>query len=421
MPRYSVKQILRWSRYLCCLSDLQLSAIPRLPNDMKALLLREDINRAALEPGTHVLHLSGGTIPAPKVVFPVDTFIQHYFDSAVDILRLRGGDDDDYEMEEANDLPVDSSQQLNTTHDMDARPLLPPFPSDQKRRLRHTKPDQCSICDLGCERVLLKVSDQTNDESAPNGTESYSGIGCSVSFLEICVDASFKLCEYDGDNVAKKSLLQLAERIPRMFRVSSDRDLTPKNQLTRDLFWSNFDTWREFVIDSWKFESLCQAYVLLLVSIKQDILPEWWKSDCGWFSVQTALHLQSTSAFMLHLHLLDAALSEAVAVEENRPMKIPSLYLLVEDENFVKLVDQAVHLAKKAVWKKKRKDKDDYNTDCFVCQDGGDMLCCEFCTNVCHLSCCRPVIESEPEEFVCLSCLMDLQVWKHIPSHGGTV
>ncbi|KAL9179103.1 hypothetical protein ACHAXT_000145 [Thalassiosira profunda] len=49
-------------------------------------------------------------------------------------------------------------------------------------------------------------------------------------------------------------------------------------------------------------------------------------------------------------------------------------------------------------------DDEGYGYYCFVCQDGGDILCCENCTNVCHLGCHYPTLNEEPDNFLCIEC-----------------
>lgn len=46
---------------------------------------------------------------------------------------------------------------------------------------------------------------------------------------------------------------------------------------------------------------------------------------------------------------------------------------------------------------------------CFVCQDGGNVICCDGCTNVAHLSCLK--MKAHPTgEWHCKDCLTKLQM-----------
>jgi hypothetical protein len=54
--------------------------------------------------------------------------------------------------------------------------------------------------------------------------------------------------------------------------------------------------------------------------------------------------------------------------------------------------------------------KDDNHQDlCFICKDGGELLCCDFCTNAVHLACIRKkftIKDPEPEDdFMCHRCI----------------
>lgn len=45
---------------------------------------------------------------------------------------------------------------------------------------------------------------------------------------------------------------------------------------------------------------------------------------------------------------------------------------------------------------------------CFICNDGGNVICCDGCTNVAHLACLK--MKSEPTgEWHCRECLTKLQ------------
>ena len=48
-------------------------------------------------------------------------------------------------------------------------------------------------------------------------------------------------------------------------------------------------------------------------------------------------------------------------------------------------------------------DKHDY--ECFVCDDGGDLLMCERCPRVYHLNCLKPPLAKVPEgDWYCPEC-----------------
>lgn len=56
-----------------------------------------------------------------------------------------------------------------------------------------------------------------------------------------------------------------------------------------------------------------------------------------------------------------------------------------------------------------RKKDDDHNEVCEVCEKGGDLLCCDTCTLVFHLSCIRPKIAAIPKgKWSCSHCVSDV-------------
>lgn len=55
------------------------------------------------------------------------------------------------------------------------------------------------------------------------------------------------------------------------------------------------------------------------------------------------------------------------------------------------------------------KPTDEHNEVCEVCEIGGDLLCCETCTLVYHISCLRPKIMSIPKgHWSCVHCVIDV-------------
>jgi hypothetical protein len=51
---------------------------------------------------------------------------------------------------------------------------------------------------------------------------------------------------------------------------------------------------------------------------------------------------------------------------------------------------------------------DEHNEVCEVCEIGGDLLCCETCTLVYHLSCLRPKISTIPKgKWSCVHCVIE--------------
>lgn len=58
--------------------------------------------------------------------------------------------------------------------------------------------------------------------------------------------------------------------------------------------------------------------------------------------------------------------------------------------------------------KARARQRDEHNEVCEVCETGGDLLCCETCTLVYHLSCLRPKITTIPKgSWSCVNCVID--------------
>jgi hypothetical protein len=57
----------------------------------------------------------------------------------------------------------------------------------------------------------------------------------------------------------------------------------------------------------------------------------------------------------------------------------------------------------------KRYTEDEHGDLCFICKDGGELLCCDFCPNAVHLACVRTrftIKDPEPEDdFMCHRCI----------------
>ena len=49
--------------------------------------------------------------------------------------------------------------------------------------------------------------------------------------------------------------------------------------------------------------------------------------------------------------------------------------------------------------------EDHHDVDCFICQNGGDVVCCDGCTKVYHSNCHKPKIYDLPEgDWFCMEC-----------------
>jgi hypothetical protein len=53
----------------------------------------------------------------------------------------------------------------------------------------------------------------------------------------------------------------------------------------------------------------------------------------------------------------------------------------------------------------KAEKKDHHDNECFICKDGGDLICCDECTRAYHSNCHKPKIwELWDDEWYCMIC-----------------
>ena len=58
--------------------------------------------------------------------------------------------------------------------------------------------------------------------------------------------------------------------------------------------------------------------------------------------------------------------------------------------------------------KKSKKFKDEHNEFCDVCNTGGELVCCDTCSLVFHITCIRPKITEVPKgRWSCVYCVVD--------------
>jgi PDZ domain len=252
---------------------------------------------------------------------------------------------------------------------------------------------QCSLCDLGSE-AQLEVDDVPTDYP-------YLGLGC-CGYLANC----FEL-EVPSSADVKFRVLRVAKLIPEMLRVSSP---CPGAHLG-SLLWldRHYQTWEGFVMQSRTISSLLQAIVILVESIDGSKLPAWWGNG-GWHDGQ---QLMSKTAPALHLHLnvLEAAIAEAAShlLVENisSPSSSTGTGMQEAGVSFDSLVSKTLDAATRAgIPRWDGEYPDEY---CAVCLDGGNLLCCELCPNVCHRQCISHGVDKDPEYFVCQACMVDMQ------------
>jgi hypothetical protein len=119
------------------------------------------------------------------------------------------------------------------------------------------------------------------------------------------------------------------------------------------------------------------------------------------------MDLSSFSGLFLRLYAFDAAIFEFLASTGT---------VATQGEDYIpeelKGLTTKEIMAKVQIWATElgcERFDGDNASDCLLCGDGGDLICCEFCSNVQHAACCQPPIEdvSTLDVWACLPCIND--------------
>lgn len=265
------------------------------------------------------------------------------------------------------------------------------FRKDGRHR-NHGVP-QCALCDLGSE-AQLEIDGVYTDYP-------YLGVGC-CGYLAHC----FKLVVPSSADMRFR-VLRIAKNLPEMLRVSSP---CPGARMGSQLWLDrHYQSWEGFVMQSRTMSSLRQAFVILVESIDGSKLPAWWGNG-GWHDGQQLMS-KTEAALHLQLGVLEAAIAEAAALVllENVSSPPTSTVSGMNESgvSFDSLVSKTLDAATKAGIP--RWDGDYPDEYCAVCLDGGNLLCCELCPNVCHRQCISHPVDRDPEFYVCQACMVDMR------------
>lgn len=247
-------------------------------------------------------------------------------------------------------------------------------------------------------------------------------------------------------DAVKHLLLKVASNTPQSIRFIPIQQ--PPNSSLKYSIWEEekLELWSSFVRRCISCRSMIQAYILLLSSIKKEKMPEWWKSEyCGWSSSFVIMQTPTLSNLALHLYALDAAMVEYLST---KPREIAPLETNTEPQSptdDVEMSTESQHLSEstltvESTTQSQTDDDDlmarhykrytfpermrlitkraaelgidrregDHDDECYVCAGEGDLLCCEFCTNVCHEQCTGYKGSFEEIDWVCNECERDI-------------
>jgi len=283
--------------------------------------------------------------------------------------------------------------------------------------------NQCQLCCAGSEQC---IKDKTTSE--------FVGLGCSlVSSLGSRQHMPSSVCEGQSPyfSKAKTILLHIATTLPQSLRLergtNQQKDRNTVNIEPQLMLWddSHFQYWCKFVEQSETIRRLIQALVILLRNLNKQKLPTWWRSARGGWSKPVALVASTVtiSTVLLHLYVLDAAVAEfekgSQTSKKRDSIKKPPVSFCndvpPEESNSKSVAKQMESIIK---WAEKlgidRIAETAHGDFCVTCDDGGNLLCCEYCPTVQHAYCADPPIENPDSisQWVCSACTKDIEELK---------
>ena len=84
---------------------------------------------------------------------------------------------------------------------------------------------------------------------------------------------------------------------------------------------------------------------------------------------------------------------------------------IVKEVEFIISGSETSIVSEEVIPKKQSKSssQDKHNEQCEICDQGGDLLCCDTCTLVFHVACVRPKIHTVPKgKWSCAYCIVDV-------------
>jgi len=268
------------------------------------------------------------------------------------------------------------------------------------------------------------------------GSGIEAGVGCAlISSLRFDFDHSEtrqKLLQAANDSahassdldIMKALLFNIAANVPRSLYATKMHMFTetPKSE-----FWADIDIWIRFVRRCISTRMIAQAYVALQSSIIKQKMPKWWRtSKSGWSSSLVIMQNPTISSVSLLVFVLDIGISEFMATATkqsnnchqsgktsapsppksfrrggNTPRFIEELERLNFKERFRLLESLANKIGLPP-------HEGDYAEECMLCDNGGDLLCCEYCENVIHQECLGSPDKLDDVAFVCSECICDI-------------
>ena len=309
----------------------------------------------------------------------------------------------------------------------------------------------CQLCSMKGDHVV---------RSNANNLEECIGIGCAL-LTDVCglenaskdpIQRNLSLAyqalvptSNEIDSV-KVLLLRVATNVPKSLYLSSTKRKSAVDRLTH---YKIFDTkflsrWIQFVEQSINGQMLSQALSVLISSINKQNMPKWWVSESsGWSNSFVCMNMPTLSKISLHIYVLDAAIADyamsnklvkLITDESSDEMKVQTnrndadtqtgdaaTNTSNNDITLVKLpktlLDMEIRKRAKVVFQwatELELPKFDGETSdvCCRCDEGGTLLCCEYCANVQHARCLVPPQTTKKVDFdwICDDCICDIHL-----------
>ncbi|KAL7570033.1 hypothetical protein ACA910_017074 [Epithemia clementina (nom. ined.)] len=249
---------------------------------------------------------------------------------------------------------------------------------------------EIQTCNMGCEPVFATERDLHRD------------LGCNP-FGSMAYGESLRLCDGNHDNMFDAARTLIVE----MVSAFPDALIASHNSSLPNFGGENREKWLMVLREASCIDTLLQVLAVFVSVLDKTKVPEWWKAEGqGWSVFQLFLSRVSWSSFFMELSVLDLCISESIAVAASEPIPIlkgdhcpEALKGLSYDEKVLITLDRAKTL-KVPLW------EGEYRSECSICLDGGELLCCELCSNTAHQACYKLVLS--PDRFVCYSCIDDI-------------
>ena len=264
----------------------------------------------------------------------------------------------------------------------------------------------CPVCSLDAEEVFQAQSRDEHKKMA------FHGIGCAIVAGPKTKNDTTVI---GGLCYSKEILLQSPEKIPVKMQLQGapvgSRDVLGR---LKGKMWTAYG-YRQFQLfakEQTSVRGLAQSFVMLTASFDTTRLPLWWRA--GWSSGASSLLLSPTTtraSLLFHLLLFDNALAEFL---EHATTATPLQFLDITGISSPPFVagltieEKTNLLLKSAIEMKIPRFTGVHEGYCSICDDGGDLLCCEFCPAVVHPTCCNPPVPIHLEHFCCVSCTASL-------------